>query len=78
MALILAMGTYGAGYIARIVGALSLAGWVTKSDVNVLFITITMMGICTTLIGVLPTYAQVGIFAPVLLVTYCPGAGRRG
>ena len=36
---------------------------------RVLFITITMMGICTTLIGVLPTYAQVGIFAPVLLVT---------
>lgn len=36
---------------------------------KVLFITITMMGICTTLIGVLPTYAQIGIFAPVLLVT---------
>lgn len=28
---------------------------------KVLFITITMMGICTTLIGVLPTYAQIGI-----------------
>lgn len=26
-----------------------------------LFITITMMGICTTLIGVLPTYAQIGV-----------------
>lgn len=34
-----------------------------------LFITITMMGICTTLIGVLPTYAQIGVFAPILLVT---------
>ena len=36
---------------------------------KVLFITITMMGICTTLIGVLPTYAQIGVFAPILLVT---------
>lgn len=70
MALILAMGTYGAGYIARIVGAFIFGKmgdriWRKK----VLFITITMMGICTTLIGVLPTYAQIGIFAPVLLVT---------
>lgn len=38
---------------------------------KVLFITITMMGICTTLIGVLPTYAQIGIWAPLLLVILC-------
>jgi MHS family metabolite:H+ symporter-like MFS transporter len=65
MALILAMGTYGAGYIARIVGAF-IFGRMGDSigRKKVLFITITMMGICTTLIGVLPTYAQIGIFAP--------------
>ena len=70
MALILAMGTYGAGYIARIVGAFIFGRMGDKiGRKRVLFITITMMGLCTTLIGVLPTYAQVGIFAPVLLVT---------
>jgi MHS family metabolite:H+ symporter-like MFS transporter len=53
MALILAMGTYGAGYIARIVGAF-IFGRMGDSigRKKVLFITITMMGICTTLIGV--------------------------
>ena len=69
MALILAMGTYGAGYVARIVGAFIFG---RMGDAigrkKVLFITITMMGICTTLIGVLPTYAQVGILAPLMLV----------
>lgn len=70
MALILAMGTYGAGYIARIIGAFFFGRMGDRiGRKKVLFITITMMGICTTLIGVLPTYAQIGIFAPVLLVT---------
>lgn len=70
MALILAMGTYGAGYIARIIGAFIFGRMGDRiGRKKVLFITITMMGICTTLIGVLPTYAQIGIFAPVLLVT---------
>ncbi|WP_330985289.1 MULTISPECIES: MFS transporter [Enterobacterales] len=70
MALILAMGTYGAGYIARIIGAFIFGKMGDRiGRKRVLFITITMMGICTTLIGVLPTYAQIGIFAPVLLVT---------
>ncbi len=70
MALILAMGTYGAGYVARIIGAFFFGRMGDSiGRKKVLFITITMMGICTTLIGVLPTYAQIGIFAPVLLVT---------
>ncbi|HHE5697328.1 TPA: MFS transporter [Citrobacter amalonaticus] len=70
MALILAMGTYGAGYIARIIGAFFFGKMGDRiGRKKVLFITITSMGICTTLIGILPTYAQIGIFAPVLLVT---------
>ena len=56
MALILAMGTYGAGYVARIVGAFIFGKMGDRiGRKKVLFITITMMGICTTLIGVLPT-----------------------
>lgn len=70
MALILAMGTYGAGYVARLAGAFFFGKMGDSiGRKRVLFITITMMGICTTLIGVLPTYAQVGILAPLLLVT---------
>lgn len=69
MSLILAMGTYGAGYVARIAGAFFFGRMGDRiGRKQVLFITITMMGLCTTLIGVLPTYAQVGILAPILLV----------
>ncbi|WP_308563320.1 MFS transporter [uncultured Klebsiella sp.] len=70
MALILAMGTYGAGYIARIVGAFIFGKMGDRiGRKKVLYITITIMGVCTTLIGALPTYAQIGILAPALLVT---------
>ena len=70
MALILAMGTYGAGYVARIIGAFFFGRMGdTIGRKKVLFITITLMGTCTTLIGVLPTYAQIGIFAPLLLIS---------
>lgn len=69
MALILAMGTYGAGYVARIVGAVFFGKMGDRvGRKKVLFITIALMGICTTLIGALPTYQQVGILAPILLV----------
>lgn len=49
MALILAMGTYGAGYVARIVGTFIFGKMGDRiGRKKVLFITITMMGICTT------------------------------
>ncbi|MDQ1129703.1 MFS transporter [Microbacterium sp. SORGH_AS_0888] len=69
MAVVLAMATYGVGYVARPVGAFFFARLGDRiGRKKVLFYTILLMGAATTLIGVLPTYAQVGILAPVLLV----------
>lgn len=69
MALVMAMGTYGAGYCARLLGAWffgRLGDRIGRRDV--LFITIALMGLASTCIGFLPTYAQVGVWAPIGLV----------
>ncbi len=69
MAVVAAMATYGVGYVARPVGAFFFARLGDRTGrTKVLFYTILLMGLATTLIGVLPTYAQVGILAPILLV----------
>ncbi|MFD6060257.1 MFS transporter [Rhodococcus wratislaviensis] len=36
---------------------------------KILFVTLVMMGLATTLIGLMPTYQQIGIAAPILLMT---------
>ncbi len=79
MALILAMGTYGAGYVAHIVGAFIFGKMGDRIGRKKVLFIITMMGICTTLIGVLPTYAQIGVFAPHLAgdAAYYSGVGCR-
>ncbi|WP_430788059.1 MFS transporter [Actinoplanes sp. G11-F43] len=67
--LIAAMATYGVGYVARLAGAVYFGRMGDRiGRKRVLFITIAMMGASTTLIGVLPTYATIGILAPILLV----------
>ncbi len=67
--LIAAMATYGVGYVARLVGAIYFGRMGDKiGRKKVLFITIALMGASTTLIGFLPTYAMIGIWAPILLV----------
>lgn len=69
MAVVLAMATYGVGYVARPVGAFVFTRIGDRvGRRKVLFYTILLMGAATTLIGFLPTYDQVGMLAPILLV----------
>ncbi|MEV0637814.1 MFS transporter [Streptomyces sp. NPDC050619] len=67
--LIAAMATYGVGYVARLAGAVYFGRMGDRiGRKRVLYLTIMLMGVSTTLIGALPTYATIGILAPVLLV----------
>ncbi|MFJ1747709.1 MFS transporter [Streptomyces sp. NPDC088116] len=67
--LIAAMATYGVGYVARLAGAVYFGRMGDRiGRKKVLFLTILLMGVSTTLIGALPTYATIGILAPILLV----------
>lgn len=69
LGLIAAMATYGVGYVARLAGAVYFGRMGDRiGRKKVLFITIALMGASTTLIGVLPTYAMIGVWAPIMLV----------
>lgn len=69
IAAIMAMATYGVGYVSRPLGAWFFGRMGDKSGrKNALVLTILLMGGASTLIGVLPSYDQVGILAPALLV----------
>ncbi|PXY22226.1 MFS transporter [Prauserella muralis] len=63
------LGTFTTGYLARPLGGVLFGHF---GDVlgrkRMLVITMTMMGIASTLIGLLPTYDQIGAWAPILLV----------
>lgn len=67
---LLALATFGVGYVARPVGAFFLGHVGDKSGrKKVLVFTIILMGVSTFLVGCLPTYADIGVAAPILLVT---------
>src|ERR1700712_2156815 len=69
VAIIASLATYGVGYVARPIGAFVLGHLGdTHGRKNVLLTCMFMMGISTMLVGWLPTYSQIGIMAPILLV----------
>src|ERR1700744_696331 len=69
VAIVASLATYGVGYVARPIGAFVLGHWGdTHGRKNVLVLCMFLMGFSTMLVGLLPTYAHVGILAPVLLV----------
>ena len=69
VATLAAVASIGAGYVVRPFGAL-LFGYVGDLYGRrlVLCLTLLLMGISTFLIGVLPTYQEIGVAAPLLLV----------
>jgi MFS family permease len=67
--IIVALATFGVGYVARPIGAFVLGHWGdTHGRKNVLVLCMLLMGVSTFLVALLPTYQQVGLLAPALLV----------
>jgi metabolite-proton symporter len=65
----LALGTYALGFVARPVGGIVFGHFGDKvGRKQLLMISLIMMGLATVGIGLLPSYAQVGIWAPIMLV----------
>lgn len=70
LAQVLAFATIGISFLFRPLGAV-VAGWLGDKlgRKRMLVFTLILMGLSTSLIGFLPTYAAIGIAAPILLIT---------
>jgi MFS family permease len=66
---LLSFATYGVGYVARPIGAFFMGHLGDRyGRKRVLVLTVLMMGVSTFLVGCLPTYDDIGLWAPALLV----------
>ncbi len=62
-------GIFAAGYLARPLGGIIMAHFGDLLGRKKMFtLSIFMMAVPTLIMGLLPTYAQIGIFAPILLL----------
>lgn len=69
VATLLSFASYGVAFVARPLGAAVFGHYGDKlGRKSILFITLLMMGLATFLIGCLPSFAQAGVLAPLLLV----------
>jgi MFS transporter, MHS family, shikimate and dehydroshikimate transport protein len=67
---IVAFATFAAGFIARPFGGMVFGHYGDRiGRKRMLYLTLLIMGVGTTLVGALPTYESIGIWAPILLVT---------
>ena len=69
VATIASLGTFATGYLARPLGGVIFGHFGDRvSRKRMLILSMVLMGVASTIIGLLPTYAQVGALAPILLV----------
>src|SRR5436190_16215668 len=69
MGTLLAFATYALGFIARPLGGLVFGHYGDKiGRKTMLYLTLLIMGVATAVIGLLPTYDTLGVWAAVLLV----------
>ena len=69
VAYIMALLTFGLGFVVRPLGALVFGWFGDRTGRKTTFlVTITLMGLATVAIGLLPDYGRIGIAAPVLLL----------
>jgi MHS family proline/betaine transporter-like MFS transporter len=67
--LLASFATYGVGFLMRPVGAMVLGSYGDRHGRKAaLAVTITLMALATAMTGLVPSYAQVGVWAPILLV----------
>jgi len=66
---LLAFATYAVGFIARPLGGIVFGHYGDKvGRKRLLMVSLIVMGVATVLIGLLPTYDRIGVWAPALLI----------